>query len=153
MPTYAAIIEEGPEDLNILRKSDINLHVAKLISSPAGPPTFNVVYTSTALERLTIVAWNTEYGLNWTTNVPAPGAEFPCSGNWQPCDLGSSYDLTDEGEWTWSDGNLHADRESANIGENGYTSGVNIIVGVQDPFTLEWTPVCVFGRPPLIIFL
>jgi len=143
MTTYTTITQEQNSDLDLLSQNNFQLQVAKSVSSPNGPATYNVVYQSKFLANNMDVAWTTVYGLNWTTNVPASGAQVVYSGEWQQCSLGSSYDLNQEGEWVPNQNDPNADPKSLNVGSNGYQTAVNVIVGVQDPTTLEWTPIWV----------
>ena len=78
------------------------------------------------------LSWTAQYGLNWTTSVPAQGATIVYSGNWQACSAGQSYNLDSIGEWVVNDNNPNADANSLNIGSNGYSMPVNVI-GIRVP--------------------
>ena len=142
MSTYNPVIQETGQDLEILGANHYNLQVAKAVSSPGGKATFNIVYASKDLEPTMSVAWTTKYGLNWTTNIPNPGAKVICSGSWQACPAGQSFDLSKVGTWKVSENNTNADKNSLNVGSNMYSTAVNIVVGVFDPDTKKWAPVC-----------
>lgn len=143
MATYNPIVQEHEGDLLVLSQSQYQLQVAKSVSSPRGTPQFNVVFASRALAPEMSISWTAQYGLNWTTSVPAQGATVVYSGNWQACSAGQSYDLDSIGEWVVNDNNPYADANSLNIGSNGYSMPVNVVVGVEDPSTGQWQPVCV----------
>ncbi|KFG85441.1 hypothetical protein MANI_114830 [Metarhizium anisopliae] len=97
--TTTLVIQESSADLKWLTHNHYSLQVAKSVSYPGDQPQFNVVYRSHKLAPHMTVSWTPQYGLNWTTQMPARGAQVVNSGNWQPCDLGQSYNLTSDGEW------------------------------------------------------
>lgn len=82
--TYNPVVQEDESDLKTLGSQDYQLQVAKCVANPPDtPPTFNVVYASKMLAPNMDVSWQTQYGLNWSTNVPAKGAKVEYSGFWQ----------------------------------------------------------------------
>lgn len=142
MTTYTVEVQEQLQSLETLSTQGYNLQVAKSVSSPTSQPSFNVIFSSNSLSPNISVTWAEQYGLNWTMNVPTPGAQVTCTGAWQACSLGQSYNLDHAGEWIVNDSDPNADAHSLNIGSNGYQTPVNVIVGVQDPNTQAWAPVC-----------
>ena len=76
------------------------------------------------------VSYFTQYGLNWTTEMPSPGSAIVLSGSWQPYSLGQSFDLNRNGFGVASGINSYAEKESLNIGSNDY-SPVHIIRKVE----------------------
>ncbi|KAJ5678615.1 hypothetical protein N7462_006859 [Penicillium macrosclerotiorum] len=138
--TYTAITQEEGADLATLSTNHYNLQVAKSVSTPGGSPTYNVVYRSSFLAYNMSVAWTTTYGINWTIEIPTQGAQITYAGRWQSCALGQSYDLDQKGEWVANQKNPYEHKDSVNVGGNHYPIPVHIIVGVQDPATLKWTP-------------
>ncbi|EFY97022.1 hypothetical protein X797_007509 [Metarhizium robertsii] len=143
--TTTLYIQESSADLKWLTHNNYSLQVAKSVSSPGAhsKPTFNVVYQSQKLAPSMNVSWTPQYGLNWTTQMPASGAQVVYSGNWQPCDLGQSYNLTSDGEWIINNDDPNKDSMSVNVGLNGYPGPVNIIVGILDPNTNIWQAIFV----------
>ena len=142
MTTYTVNVQETQPSIETLSNDKYNLQVAKSVSSPSASPSFNVVYSSAFLGPNMSVSWTVQYGLNWTTNVPAPAAQVTYSGVWQACSAGQSYNLDPAGEWVVNDKDPNAKQDSLNVGSNGYQEPVNIIVGVQNPETQDWAPVC-----------
>lgn len=136
-------IQENSADLKWLTQNDYSLQVAKSVSyaGDGGTPKFNVVYQSKRLSPTMNVSWTPQYGLNWTTQMPARGAQVVYSGNWQACALGQSYNLTSDGEWVINNNDPHKDARSVNVGLNGYPGPVNIIVGIFDPNHSTWQAV------------
>ncbi|KAM3435089.1 hypothetical protein MY4824_005089 [Beauveria thailandica] len=118
-----------------------NLQIAKSASHPGGSPKFNIVYKSTHLAPEMDVSWTETYGLNWTQKVPAPGARVIYNGNWQECQLGDSYDLNSNGDWQSNSNNPNAHQNALNVGSNGYGIPINILVGIQDPNSQQWTAI------------
>ena len=149
--TYTVIVQEDDASLGTLGGNHYNLQVAKSVSTPNGPPSFNVVYKSAFLANTMSVAWNTTYGLNWVTNIPSPGTVVTYSGKWQQCSLGDSYDLNTSGQWIPNQNNPNADPNSLNVGSNGYQTAVHIIVGVQDPVSQGWTPVSEYPKASMVL--
>lgn len=149
--TYQAFVWETKEDIDRLQSSKYNLQVAKSVANPDGKPSFNVIYASHILGPNMSVSWTTQYGLNWTTDIPDPGAKVTYSGHWQPCSLGQSFDIDDDGFFVENDNNPDARDDSLNIGSNNYgdPDGVNIIIGVQDSKG-DWNPVCGYHADPSI---
>lgn len=131
---WNATIQENNNDLETLSKNKYQLQVAKSVSSPGSKPKFNVVYKSQTIVANVDVYWTTQYGLNWTTSIPNPGAEITFAGVWQLCELGQSCDHIAFGGWALSNDNPHKDENSLNVGVNCYQP-VNIVVGTQDPKT------------------
>ena len=142
MATYTVNVQEGKPSLETLSTDGYNLQVAKSVSSPNASPIFNVVYSSASLGPNMSVSWTVQYGLNWTQNVPDPGAKVTYSGAWQACSIGQSYNLDPAGEWVVNDKDPNANPNSLNVGSNGYSGPVNIVVGVQNPETQDWATVC-----------
>lgn len=138
----AITVQEKTDDLKSLSNSHYNLQVAKSVSSPGSKALFNVVYDSKDLVPNMEVSWTQQYGINWTTEIASPGAKVIYTGNWQACNLGDSYNLTSVGEWEINNDDPHKDKDSVNVGLNGYTQPVNIIVGIQDPGDGDWQAVC-----------
>ncbi|KAM3462439.1 hypothetical protein MY5147_009826 [Beauveria neobassiana] len=130
MPT-TLIIQEGTQDLKDLAKNHYNLQVAKAVSAPGGTARFNVVYASKSLAPNMSVEWGANYGINWTTEVPNPGATVTYTGRWQACKLGESYDLTETGGWEINNNDPHKDNSSVNVGKNGYTKPIHVIMFVS----------------------
>ncbi|KAM3458393.1 hypothetical protein MY3296_000599 [Beauveria thailandica] len=120
--TYTVNVNQTSKDRRILNANKYNLQIAKSASHPGGSPKFNIVYKSTHLAPEMDVSWTETYGLNWTQKVPAPGARVTYNGNWQECQLGDSNDLNSNGS-------------------NGYGSPINILVGIQDPNSQQWTAI------------
>ncbi|KAH0592959.1 hypothetical protein MHUMG1_09205 [Metarhizium humberi] len=141
--TTTLVIQESSADLKWLTQNDYSLQVAKSVSYPGAQPKFNVVYQSKSLSPTMTVSWTPQYGLNWTTQMPANGAQVVYSGNWQPCDLGQSYNLTSDGEWVINNNDPHKDAMSVNVGLNGYPGPVNIMVGILDPNNNTWQAIFV----------
>ncbi|KAM3479656.1 hypothetical protein MY8738_005356, partial [Beauveria namnaoensis] len=137
MPT-TLIIQEGTEDLKSLANNHYNLQVAKAVSAPGGSAQFNVVYASKSLAPNMTVEWGTNYGLNWTTEIPNPGAKVTYAGRWQACQLGESYDLTETGGWEINNDDPHKDKYSVNVGKNDYSQPIHVIVGIRDEQTGSW---------------
>ncbi|KKP03701.1 hypothetical protein THAR02_04217 [Trichoderma harzianum] len=146
---YTAIIQETDEDLEDLHRKTYSLQVAKSVSAPGAAPSYNVVYESSYLANNMSVGWSTIYGLNWLSNMPAPGDLVWHNGIWQRCELGQSFDLNEAGEWVPNQSDPNSDPNSLNVGSNGYQTDVHIIVGVQDPDTKEWKIIWV-GEDALI---
>ncbi len=144
--TYKVNITEYPGDVATLK--GYFLQVAKSVAGANGSsPTYTVVYSAHESAPNTGVQWQETYGLNWMTEVPNPGATVTCTGQWQQCALGTSYDLTADGEWSLDTSDPNAQANAVNVGKNNYvdSSGnlipVNIVVGVQGQSTNEWNPV------------
>ncbi|KAK4649741.1 uncharacterized protein QC761_0024470 [Podospora bellae-mahoneyi] len=95
------------------------------------------------------VQWTTTYGLNWATEIPSPGSAVTYTGSWQKCDLGASYTLDQNGDWSAKQDNPNAKSDSLNVASNDYAVAVHIIVGVQDPSSKKWTPIWV-GKNKLL---
>ncbi|KAK4667662.1 hypothetical protein QC763_0059640 [Podospora pseudopauciseta] len=149
MPTrYIAEIDQSKEDRDKLRENQYLLQVAKAVAT-GDKPEFNVVYASKILAPHMNVQWTTKYGLNWATDMPAPGSEVMYSGTWQQCELGSSYTLDQDGDWSAKQENPHAKPDSLNVASNDYAVGVHIPVGVRDPTSKKWTPIW-FGKNMLL---
>jgi len=136
------IVQEKSGDLQILNDNRYSLQVAKSVSAPGGDPSFSLVYLSSFLGPTMSVSWETQYGLNWSTKVPYPGAKVEYYGNWQACKPGDSYQLNSTGDWVLSTNDPSADKNSLNV-INNYQA-VNIIVGMQDSSTKTWMPVSFF---------
>ena len=83
MTTYTVNVQEEASSIETLSKDKYNLQVAKSVSSPNASPSFNVVYSSASLGPNMSVSWTVQYGLNWTTNIPAPAAQVTYSEVWQ----------------------------------------------------------------------
>jgi len=82
--TYNPVVQEDDSDLGTLGNNSYQLQVAKCVASPPGsPPIFNVVYASALLAPNMSVSWQTQYGLNWSTKIPAKGAKVEYFGRWQ----------------------------------------------------------------------
>ena len=153
MTIYTTVTQESTQDLKTLKDNKYNLQVAKSVAASDGKtPIFNVVYTSQNLAPSMTVKWTTLYGLNWTSQVPNLGAQVTYNGKWQSCDLGQSFDLDEYGLWQANQNNPNAKRDYLNVGSNGYATPVNIVVGVQDPRSGDWTPVRQMYPLPLIIY-
>jgi len=142
MTTYDVIVESPPADRNALENNKYLLQVARSVSSLGKPAKFNVVFQTKPPKLISYLSLVDRYGLNWVSRVPASGAEVKVEGNWQAVQLGDSYDLTDRGLWAPSSKNPNADLHSLNVGKNENTSAVHVVVGVQNPDTQIWTPVC-----------
>ena len=140
MTSYTAVVQEADPSLEALSKNGWNLQVAKCVSSPKGAPVFNVVYSSSYLAANMSVSWTVQYGLNWTENIPTPGAQVTYTGDWSECSLGQSLNLDKAGAWQFNNNDPHADSNSLNVGSNGYQAPVNIVVGIKDPNTGDWSP-------------
>jgi hypothetical protein len=140
--TYTVNTQEEDSSLRALAANHYQLQVAKSVASGDGSPTCNVVYSSAFLASMMSVSWTTTYGLNWTADIPDPGAKVTHSGEWQQCSLGSSYDLDETGLWKPNQQDRSANPDALHVGRNGYRTAVHIIVGVQDPKTGDWAPVC-----------
>lgn len=137
---YAAIVQEDHQSLQLLASNHYSLQIAKAVSTPGGKATFNLVYKSSSPNANLSIPWTSSYALNWTTEVAAPGTPVTCSGSWQSCNLGQSYDIDASGEWVASRDSSSSDAQSLNIGVNNYQQLVHVIIGVRDPAG-RWTPV------------
>jgi hypothetical protein len=140
MTSYTVIVQEEDPQLSQLSQNHYNLQVAKAVSSGGGPPQFTMVYMSTVLAPVMSIGWTVTYGLNWTTEIPSPGASVIYGGRWQQCDFGSSYDLNETGSWSVNNNDSNKDSKSLNVGRNGYSEAVHMMVGVKNTHG-EWKPV------------
>ncbi|KAM3426031.1 hypothetical protein NHJ13734_009715 [Beauveria thailandica] len=121
--TYTVNVNQTSKDRRILNANKYNLQIAKSASHPGGSPKFNIVYKSTHLAPEMDVSWTETYGLNWTQK------------------LGDSYDLNSNGDWQSNSNNPNAHQNALNVGSNGYGSPINILVGIQDPNSRQWTAI------------
>lgn len=140
------VIEEGTEDRKFLHENHYSVQVSKGVSSPGGEVKFNVVYHSKKLSPSMTISWVPKYGLNWTSDMPNKGSKVTYTGRWQPCELGQSYNLTDTGGWEINNADPNKDPLAVNVGKNGYSESVNIVVGILNEDTGAWQAVCNF--PP-----
>lgn len=141
MTTYTAIVQENHEDFDLLYSNNYILQLAKSVLGSGAHPTFNIIFKSIPLAPNMNISWRTQYALNWTTTIPSQGNQLTVMGPWQPCDLGQSFDLGIDGSWTSNQGNPHVDPKSLNIGRNGFSTAVNVVIGVQNPEANGYTPV------------
>jgi hypothetical protein len=144
---YDVNVREYDDDVTTLGNNHYYLQVAKSVAGGGGSPTYNVVYAARQSAPHTDVVWKTTYGLNWISQVPDPGATVTCSGEWQECDLGQSYDLNINGIWSVHDKDPNAKKNAVNVGQNNYVSGVNIVVGIYDSAADLWSPVSAILEP------
>jgi len=140
--TTTVSVQETSGDLAALQKNHYWLQVAKSVATSDGTETFKVVFSSSSLGPNMNVAWTETFGLNWVSKVPAPGANVTFGGDWQACAIGESFDLNDVGIWEKNLNDTHASNSSVNVGNNGFTSAVNIIVGIQGSDN-AWNPIFV----------
>lgn len=141
MPTrYAAQIDESQMDRQILHRNNYLVHLAKSVVAGGGDAEFNVVFESKLIAPHMNISWGTTYGLNWTTEMPIPGADITFAGDWQTCELGQSYTVTPDGSWFAERNDPRADKESLNVASNDYPKEVHILVGVKNSAG-RWTPV------------
>lgn len=140
--TTTVTVQETGGDLTSLQTSHYWLQVAKSVATSDGTETFNVVFSSSSLGPNMNVAWTETFGLNWVSKIPAPGANVTFGGDWQACAIGDSYDLNNVGIWEKNFNDTHASNSSVNVGNNGFTSAVSIIVGIQGSNN-AWNPIFV----------
>ena len=103
MTTYTINVQEEASSVETLSKENYNLQVAKSVTGSNGSPSFNVVFSSQFLAPSMSVSWTVQYGLNWTSNIPAPAAQVTYGGAWQAYSIGQSYNLDHAGEWVVND--------------------------------------------------
>ncbi|KAF5011449.1 hypothetical protein FDECE_2438 [Fusarium decemcellulare] len=141
MPTtYKAIIQEDNASLQLLSQNYYELQIAKGVSAH-GRESYNVVYSSKQLGPSISVSWNTSYALNWTMEQPSPGMRVTLAGQWKQCDLGASYNLNGYGDWDSNHNDPNAKKNCLNVGSNDFQTAVHIIIGVQDSWSGDWTPI------------
>ena len=141
--TYTAVTQESDYDLRTLSRSDYKLQVAQGVATPGEDASFNVVYkSSSGLGNMMTVSWNAKYGLNYIVDseMPKPGMTIFCNGNWQQCDLGQSFHLDEDGNWSPNQNNPSAEKHSFNVDSNNDTP-VRVVVGIEDSNGWEWNPV------------
>ena len=141
MVTYEVIVQERPEpDLKYLGDNDYNLAVAKSVADSDGKSTFNTIYDSRFLAPNMDIRWTTTYGVNFSLDVPTKGAKVTYAGLWQECGAGDGYILDKNGVWKPNTGDKNNKKDYLNV-LNHYTKDACIIIGTQDPNSLEWQPV------------
>ena len=139
---------ESALDNTLLNSNGFNFCIAKSVIDKTGNLTFNMVWQSKAPRPRATISWNVQYGLNWTTGVPAGNAQVTVGGAWQACNPGDSYDLNKDGLWVKSDPATSKPKPNyLNIGKNycqypGVT-GINIIVGVLNSAGDDYDPVSI----------
>ncbi|KAK4646984.1 uncharacterized protein QC761_0024610 [Podospora bellae-mahoneyi] len=69
-----------------------------------------------------------------------PGSAVTYTGSWQKCDLGASYTLDQNGDWSAKQDNPNAKSDSLNVASNDYAVAVHIIVMYKTLFQKKWTP-------------
>ncbi|ATY59694.1 hypothetical protein A9K55_003443 [Cordyceps militaris] len=70
--------------------------------------------------------------------MPNKGAKVTYTGKWQPCDIGKSYNLTATGGWQINNDDPNRHLDCLNVGLNGYSESVNIVVGILNEDTGAW---------------
>jgi hypothetical protein len=136
--TYTVIIQETDKDLVWLNTEKYDLAVAKAVQT-GGKIVANTIYDSAYLAPTMSISWKEVYGLNFSTSVPAAGAEVTYTGKWTPCAIGGGYKLSAVGTWVPNNDDPNNEADSLNV-LNEY-HGVSIIVGVQDQTTKKWRPI------------
>ncbi|KAL6704141.1 hypothetical protein ACN47E_008701 [Coniothyrium glycines] len=139
MTTYQVIVQETPSDLAWLKLNGYNLAVAKSVIT-GGRTVTNTIYGGSLLGPTMSVSWTEIYGMNYTVDVPTPGAQVTVSGDWQKCVLGQGYKLNSTGNWDSNTGDPKNEASCVNA-LNEFSSDARIIVGTQDPKTGEWVPI------------
>ncbi|KAM7218663.1 hypothetical protein V8F06_005982, partial [Rhypophila decipiens] len=137
---------ESKIDNDAIKANNWKFQIAKLVAtSPNVPPTYNIVWQSKATAPATTLSWKVQYALGWTADAPSDGVTVRITGNWQPCNLGESYDIDTDGYWT----------SSPNAGEQGWLNvgkiyysypgvqGIHIVVGVWNIKTASYDPIFV----------
>ena len=129
---------ESPEDLSRLGPDKFRLHVAHAVLS-RGKPLFNMDWKSFDLSPKTLVTWQSDYALNWTTELPShPSDPITLYGSWQPCQLGEAFDMDPMGQWLRSKATALPGRLM--VGLNQYKGPkIFIIIGLKDEYDI--TPV------------
>ncbi|KIL88487.1 hypothetical protein FAVG1_08568 [Fusarium avenaceum] len=131
MPTtYIAQIDESKADRKLLVTEGYSLLLAKSVDFGSGSSSINFVYESKDLAPHMKISWVASYGLNWSTDMSQPGAQVNYTGDWQQCDLGQSFTLTEDGGWVASQKNPNAKEDSLNVAANNYSKEVHIVVGI-----------------------
>ena len=77
-------------------------------------------------------------------DIPTAGAKVSVEGLWQTCALGRGYKLNEIGSWVPNSGDPNNKTGFLNA-LNAYHSDVCIVVGTQDPDTMEWQPVSIIA--------
>ena len=143
MSNRNVVLWESPYDLQRLASNGFNFCIAKSVIDSSGMPTFNMVWKSLALAPRASVSWTTQYGLNWSLDVPTGNAQVTLGGLWQACNPGQVYDIDSLGLFQPS--SVPSQPGYLKVGKNGYayggSSGIHIIVGVQSP-SGDFDPVC-----------
>lgn len=140
MTTYTAIVQENILDVQFLMNNHYDPAVAREVLDGNGTTVANTIYRSGILAPIMSFSWVENYGLNFTTNVPAPGSQVTYSGNWQACQLGQAYTLGPGGLWT---SNTADAKPGFLTARNGYQD-VCITVGIRNPNSGAYTPVSSF---------
>jgi hypothetical protein len=97
------IVQSKPQ-IEELSKRTWTLQFAKVVKTADGKPHYNVVWDSKPLQHHNHVTWTKPvYALNWTAGYPAHGSIVCVSGVWQEVEIGSVWDLAEDGYWTTSD--------------------------------------------------
>lgn len=139
---YIIQVYQNREELKILQKTDLHLHIAFATSSSSSTPVFDLVHRGDLAMATQEVKWTKHYAVNWVAErPPRPNAITKFDGNWQTCSLGQSYDLTTDNKWAFRHNNPHADPGAINIGSNSYKKPVHLVLGVRNPPSEEWKPV------------
>jgi hypothetical protein len=128
-------VYESAFDANKLQQNKWTFVIAKCVADGVGTPgRFNVIWQSKGIAPNILIEWKDVYGLNWTANVPDPGASITLGGNWQYCGLGQVYDLNETGFWSAS--SAAGDSRFMNVGKVNYkypgSDGVHIVIGIQN---------------------
>lgn len=113
------------------------------VNDNVGKAEFNLIWKCVHLNPTTNFEWEIKYALGYSLDPPAIGSVVTNTGDWQPCDLGSSYLLDKYGFFQKSydgrAGYLH-------ISQNEY-SKVYPIIGLWDANSQTYMPLYVDTNP------
>ncbi|KAM7192655.1 hypothetical protein V8F33_008266, partial [Rhypophila sp. PSN 637] len=137
---------ESKIDNDAIKANNWKFQIAKLVAtSPNVPPTYNIVWQSKATAPATTLSWKVQYALGWTADAPSDGVTVRITGNWQPCNLGESYDIDTDGYWASSP--TAGEQGWLNVGKIYYSypgvQGIHIVVGVWNIKTASYDPIFV----------
>jgi len=131
--SYTVQVDEGSNDLKQLTPNNYDLALAKAMSVGGGAAVINTIFQSSntpgqKVGNTTTMTWQENYGLNYSQNIPAKGAQVTVGGVWQPMNLGDIYSLDTNGSWQFDSKDPSVPNNLSVV--NNYQP-VHIIVGVS----------------------
>ncbi|KAF8539500.1 hypothetical protein BDD12DRAFT_805293 [Trichophaea hybrida] len=140
------LIVQSKSQIDEFSKNTWTLQFAQGVKTADGKTNYNLVWDSKPLQHHNHVIWTKPvYALNWTADYPAHGSTVCVGGMWQEVEIGSVWDLAEDGYWTTSDSVETSGY--IGVGEINYhcdgVPGIHVVIGMKCGKSSSFSPIFV----------